>query len=78
MAKNTVAFEAVSSHAACRMKERGITTDMVKDCLTTAPIVYSGNAKHKDATCFQKDGRRLVYSKNGVLITAENLEDDDD
>lgn len=78
VAKNGVAFEAVSSHAAYRMKERGITTDMIKDCLTTAPLVYPGNKKHKDATCFQKDGHRLVYSKNGVLITAENLEDDDD
>lgn len=60
------------------MKERGITVDVVKDCLTTAPLVFPGNKKHKDATCFQKDTYRLVYSKNGVLITAENLEDDDD
>lgn len=78
VAQNGVALEAVSSHAAYRMKERGITVDVVKDCLTTAPLVFPGNKKHKDATCFQKDTYRLVYSKNGVLITAENLEDDDD
>jgi hypothetical protein len=76
VASNGVRLKEVSPHAAYRIKERGFTTDDVRDALVDADVTYPGNRKHKDATCFQKGNLRLVFSKNGVVITTVDLDEE--
>lgn len=63
-------MEGVTAHAAYRMKERGLSTDDVKDALTGAGISYPGNKKNPNAECYQHKGLRMVVSQDGVLISA--------
>lgn len=74
VAKNGVKFSAVSAHAAYQMKDRNIDTGTLREIITNPDFTYPGNKKHKYATCFQKSGKRIVYSNDGVVITAINLE----
>lgn len=76
VAANGVVVKKVSGHAAYRMKQRNISTDdLIKD-LREPSVTYPGNKKNKDATCFQRGNDRIVLSKNGVVITTVDLEDD--
>lgn len=67
-------MQSVVPHAAQRMRERGISCDDVKDILTTASISYPGNKQ--GTNCVQKGDKRLVYSDDGVLISAIDLSTD--
>ena len=58
------------------MKERNFSVFDVKEILTKANITYSGNSKHSNAECYQRDGKRLVVSSKGVIITSIDLGDD--
>ncbi len=78
VASNGVVLKIISGHGAYRMKTKGISTEMVRDALVHPDATYPGNFKHKDATCFQKNGKRIVFSASGVVISTVDLEDDDD
>ena len=67
----------VSSHAYKRIGERKISTDDIKSTLKNG-MTYPGNRKNKDATCYQENGKRIVVSKQGNIITAINLEESDE
>lgn len=76
VAANGVVVKNVSGHAGYRMKQRKISIDdLVKD-LKEPSATYPGNKKNKDATCFQRGNDRIVLSKDGVVITTIDLEDD--
>lgn len=72
-----VELQKVSGHAAYRMKERGLTAEDLRKIVTEPSCTYPGNRKHKGATCYQRDGKRIVMSQSGVVITTVDLEDSD-
>ncbi len=74
--KNTKAadgtiIKSVSVHAADRMVQRNVTSETVKSVLEKPTSNYPGN---KPGThCAQKQGIRLVYSDNGILMSVITL-----
>ncbi len=65
----------VTGHAAYRMKERGYSTDDVKEAVTGAGIQYPGNKKNPNAECYQYKGSRIIVSSDGAIISVIRLEE---
>lgn len=62
----------MSVHAADRMIERSISSDEVKSVITNPSTSFPGNKPNKIVA--QKGKIRIVYSKDGTIITAVQLE----
>lgn len=70
-----IEIKSVSGHAAYRMKERGYSTDDIKEAITGAGIRYSGNKKNPDSECYQYKGTRIIVSPEGKIVSVVRLED---
>ena len=58
----------VSHHALKRMRERGITSEQIKEILTNPDSIYPGN--RPNTTAYQRGGYRIVVGDDGVIISS--------